>query len=100
MPHLLIMALLALAASSESAPASPIARIIPPGQVFLIAEDDPKQGSGATTSSENTQEHYLATQSLETCMKNWDPGTHMTKDAWRQSCQRITEERLPYVKGR
>ena len=33
-------------------------------------------------------------------MKRWDPDTHMTKGAWRQSCQRIKEERGAYVKDR
>ncbi len=40
-----------------------------------------------------------ATESLETCMRKWDPGTHMTKDAWRETCLRIKNEREPYVKG-
>jgi hypothetical protein len=91
-----LIALLVFATFSESAVALPSSRIIQPAQVLLIAEDAPKQEPGATT--ENTQD--LATQSLEACMKNWDPGTHMSKDAWRQSCKRITEERLPYVKVR
>ena len=95
-----VVVLLAISAFGNSAVALPTARLMQPGQVFLIAEDVPKPESDATTSDENMQGHTLATQALETCMKNWDPGTHMTRDEWRQSCKRITEERLPYVKGR
>jgi hypothetical protein len=42
----------------------------------------------------------LATEPIEACMAKWDPGTHMTKEAWRQTCLRIKEEREPYVRGR
>ncbi|MDP1909507.1 MAG: hypothetical protein Q8K85_14500 [Hyphomicrobium sp.] len=41
-----------------------------------------------------------ATESIEACMAKWDPGTHMTKEAWRQTCLRIKEEREPYVRDR
>ncbi len=41
-----------------------------------------------------------ATESLETCMRKWDAGTHMTKEAWRESCLRIKREREQYVKER
>jgi hypothetical protein len=40
-----------------------------------------------------------ATESLEDCMRKWDPGTHMTKETWRETCLRIKNEREPYVKG-
>lgn len=41
-----------------------------------------------------------ATESVESCMRKWDPGTHMTKDEWRETCRRIHDERAPYVKDR
>jgi len=41
-----------------------------------------------------------ATESVEACMAKWDSGTHMTKEAWRQSCLRIKQEREPYVRNR
>jgi hypothetical protein len=43
---------------------------------------------------------YLANEPLEACMKRWDAGTHMTKDAWRETCRRVSKERVPYTKGR
>jgi hypothetical protein len=41
-----------------------------------------------------------ATESIEACMAKWDAGTHMSKEQWRETCQRIKEEREPYVSGR
>lgn len=28
-------------------------------------------------------------KALEDCMRNWDPGTHMTKAQWRTTCERL-----------
>jgi len=60
--------------------------------------------AGETGAGENTAEPGKpvthATESIEACMAKWDPGTHMTKEAWRQTCLRIKEEREPYVQGR
>lgn len=61
----------------------------------LVAEREQNSGDGAAAGSETT----LATEPLESCMARWDAGTHMTKSAWRETCKRITRERLPYVKG-
>ena len=33
------------------------------------------------------------TQTLEECMATWDQDTHMTKNAWRETCQRLMKER-------
>ena len=89
---------LALGALSVSAAAFPAARLTQPAQVLLIAEDAPAQAPDAATSTEGEQERYLATETIESCMKSWDPGTHMSKEAWRTTCERIKAERLPYVK--
>jgi hypothetical protein len=43
---------------------------------------------------------YIGNESLETCMQRWDADTHMTKDAWRKTCERIKKEREPYAKDR
>jgi hypothetical protein len=60
--------------------------------------------AGETGTGENAAEPdkpvTLATEPIEACMAKWDPGTHMTKEAWRQTCLRIKEEREPYVQGR
>jgi hypothetical protein len=51
----------------------------------------------APTSEQSQDRLYLGNESLESCMKRWDPGTHMTKEAWRQTCLRVRSEREPYV---
>ena len=91
---------LALGALSVSAAALPAARLTQPTQVLLIAEDTPSQPPDTATSTEDAQGRYLATETIESCMKSWDPGTHMSKEAWRTTCERIKAERLPYVKKR
>ncbi|HEY8247217.1 MAG TPA: hypothetical protein VIG52_11550 [Methyloceanibacter sp.] len=96
----MFIAPLALVALSASVAALPTARLVQPAQVLLIAEDAPSQSPDAATSTEDVQERYLATETIESCMKSWDPGTHMTKEAWRTTCERIKAERLPYVKKR
>src|SRR5215510_13679906 len=30
---------------------------------------------------------------LKTCLADWDQSTHMTKQEWRTTCQRVSEER-------
>jgi hypothetical protein len=30
-------------------------------------------------------------KSLADCERHWDPGTHMTKSTWRQTCRRVQE---------
>ena len=41
---------------------------------------------------------YLATEPLESCVARWDAGTHMTKDAWRETCKRVSDERSDYLR--
>lgn len=52
----------------------------------------------ATTNTDNTNPGYHATETLDACMRKWDPGTHMSREAWRASCERIRNERAPLVK--
>ena len=54
--------------------------------------------STATTNTDNTNPGYHATETLDACMRKWDPGTHMSREAWRASCERIRNERAPLVK--
>lgn len=80
----------ALALSACLAAAGPVLLL----QASAFAEDAP--AAAAADSKPLTH----ATEPLETCMAKWDPGTHMTKEAWRQSCLRIKEEREKYVRDR
>ena len=66
---------------------------------IAVAGETGKAGTGAhDVAADKPVTH--ATESVEACMAKWDPGTHMTKAAWRQSCLRIKKEREPYVRDR
>jgi hypothetical protein len=68
-------------------------------QVAPAAE--PSDTPDAASQSATQERPYThATESIDACMAKWDPGTHMTKEQWRETCQRIKDEREPYVRGR
>ncbi|MFA5901081.1 MAG: hypothetical protein WC829_18425 [Hyphomicrobium sp.] len=70
--------------------------------LFAAAFALPLTGAMAAdeTSTQTDKPITHATESLESCMQKWDPGTHMTKEAWRQSCLRLRNERAPYVRDK
>ena len=94
------IALLAVSVCGGTVAASPLGAPALHGQVILVGETSSGSKAESTAPDEGAQERYLATQTMETCMNSWDPGTHMTKEAWRTSCERIKQERLPYVQKR
>jgi hypothetical protein len=57
--------------------------------VPVSAEDSP---------SRDEKSGYLATEPLKSCVARWDAGTHMTKDAWRETCRRVSDERSDYLR--
>src|SRR6478672_4305571 len=67
-----------------------------------LAAEEPNQGAGDATPAPDkpSDGEYIGTETLDACIARWDAGTHMTRDAWRQSCERIQRERAPYVKSR
>lgn len=88
-------------AIAQAAAALPVSRIDAQTHVLMIAETTPATTTEPPAPAEAIEEPvYLGNEPLESCMNRWDPGTHMTKEAWRQSCQRIRAEREPYVKGK
>jgi hypothetical protein len=38
-----------------------------------------------------------AAQYLDQCMQDWEPATHMTKQEWRRTCERVARERLKFL---
>jgi hypothetical protein len=42
---------------------------------------------------------YIGNEPIEECMKRWDADTHMSKEDWRRTCERIRKEREPYAKS-
>ncbi len=90
-----------LSTFAQAVAAMPVPPIDGQTHILKIAEDVPAAAPEAPTAAESTHEPaYIGNEPLKSCMKRWDPGTHMTKEAWRTSCQRIRAEREPYVKGK
>lgn len=94
------VAALLLGAFVGSADAMPLRDLDVRTLVLPVAEEATGTEPKSNTAEPSGDRIYLGNEPLESCMKRWDPGTHMTKEAWRASCQRITEERGPYVQGR
>ena len=38
----------------------------------------------------------LFAQYFETCVKDWDKGTHMTQKEWSRTCRRLADERAKF----
>lgn len=93
-------AVLALGGAASIALAFPTVKGDAARPIVLAGQAATEAKPDTQPAAEEGKNVYLGNEPLESCMKRWDPGTHMTKDAWRKSCQRITEERAPYVKGR
>jgi hypothetical protein len=36
-------------------------------------------------------------EQLKQCMDDWEPATHMTKQEWRRTCQRVVRERVKFL---
>jgi hypothetical protein len=60
-----------------------------------LAKDE-SAATGAGTG--DGEEPYLATETLAKCITRWDPATHMSKEAWRESCKRISAERGGFLR--
>ena len=60
------------------------------------APRDPSQVPSQTTRDEIAKRgaDYLAQ-----CMQDWEPATHMTKQEWRRTCERVVQDRLKFLLG-
>jgi hypothetical protein len=47
-----------------------------------------------TDSSARFQQLYK--EYLDTCMRDWDAATHMTKEEWSRTCRRLANERAKF----
>jgi hypothetical protein len=52
--------------------------------------------AGSAQESSSTQLQKLYAEYLDACMKDWDTATHMTKEEWRRTCQRVANERARF----
>jgi hypothetical protein len=34
---------------------------------------------------------------LKTCLQDWDTATHMSKEQWRTTCERVSKERGKFL---
>jgi hypothetical protein len=53
-------------------------------------------GAVFAQNSSSTQFQKLYFEYLDACMKDWDAATHMTKEEWRHTCQRVANERAKF----
>jgi hypothetical protein len=53
----------------------------------------PEDGAPLSPAEKAPQGTSTVSDALEKCMALWDTDTHMTKDEWRESCERVIKER-------
>ncbi len=56
---------------------------------------DAKAGTKAKISSQTVNERVAMW--LKTCLQDWDTATHMSKDQWRTTCERVSKERGKFL---
>ena len=59
------------------------------------AKADAKAGTKAKTSGQTINERVAMW--LKTCLQDWDTATHMSKDQWRTTCERVSKERGKFL---
>ena len=62
------------------------------GALSLIVAD----AAASAEDNSSTQFQKLYAEYLDACMKDWDAATHMTKEEWRRTCQRVANERAKF----
>ncbi len=68
------------------------------GAVSPLQAAETAAGYGGAPPATEAKPYTHATEPLESCMAKWDPGTHMTKEAWRETCQRVSDERSDHLR--
>ena len=59
------------------------------------AKTDVKADAKAKTNSEIVSERVALW--LKTCLQDWDTATHMSKEQWRTTCERVSKERGKFL---
>jgi len=86
--RLLICAALALSFGVENAALAQSSA--PPGKQELSAPGGGQKTRRSGAAADDVQARF------KECMEHWDAKTHMTKQEWRRTCQRVTDERGKY----
>jgi hypothetical protein len=69
------------------------------------AEETPKATAPSTTKPDESKSkaqpsaaeiRKMSDQYFNTCMSDWDAGTHMTKKEWARTCRRIADDRAKF----
>ena len=56
---------------------------------------DAKAGAKAKSNKQTIDERVAMW--LKTCLQDWDTATHMSKEQWRTTCERVSKERGKFL---
>ena len=84
-----IVCLLAVGLSGGIALAEPGQRSKNPSPLPIAAE-------GESQDSQSVSERIA--QWLKSCLDDWDAATHMTRNEWRTTCERVSQERGKFLR--
>ena len=85
-----IVCVLAVGLSGGIALAEPDQRSKNPSPLLIAAEGTSQEGS------QSVGERIA--QWLKTCLEDWDAATHMTRNEWRTTCERVSQERGKFLR--
>lgn len=58
-------------------------------------KDAPKEAPKAATKRAGTSE----ADALAQCLRDWDAGTHMTRQEWARVCRRVVSQRMKFLRA-
>jgi hypothetical protein len=61
------------------------------------AKTDVKADAKADTKTRSQTVDERVAMWLKTCLQDWDTATHMSKDQWRTTCERVSKERGKFL---
>ena len=82
--------LLAAGLSGGIALAEPDQRLKHPSPLLIAAEGTSQEGS------QSVGERIA--QWFKTCLEDWDAATHMSRNEWRTTCERVSQERGKFLR--
>jgi hypothetical protein len=82
--------LLAVGLSGGIALAEPDHRSEAPLPLLIAAEGTPQEGGQSVGDR--------IAQWLKSCVDDWDAATHMTRNEWRTTCERVSQERGKFLR--
>src|SRR5262245_42847878 len=95
----LLLVLGSIASSQPDAPDDTLAPIAPLSSVSVQPPQHPTGKPAAATktkaigASDAAKTGDRSVDSLEQCLRDWDSGTHMTRQEWARTCRRVVSNR-------